>query len=346
MLKKLKLMTWLSVAGLLLGLVSTVPHVHAEGADFTVSPVYGSGQTQNDLGYFSLKTDAGKTYQLTVTVQNLDTKNANQFKAQLVTASTSNTGAIDYTPSKQKMVKGAKTLLPSLTSKADRSQKFSIEPGQSKNVTFNVKIPKKGYRGTILGSVYVKKVTKTETTNQSFGIKNTFAMTVPAVLTQDPDETISPKVALTKAGLDTSGGQPQISGRIENSEPVMFGKIKMDAWVTKRGQTKRLYEKQAKDLAMAPQSTFNYAIDTKNVVPAKGTYTLHVKMVSGKKTFNLARNFTIDGTTRQKISKRLANSESIPYIWLWGLLAVILIVLIALGAYLLGRRRSVEKDDE
>ena len=347
LLKKRNIIAVFGLLCLLLGMGGLTQKVHAEGAEFSVNPVYTDGQTDKRLGYLSIKADDAKTYPLTVEVQNLNTKQSNTFDAQLVAASTTDNGTIDYTPGKQVMVKSKAPLLPDLVAKADRKQSFTIDAGATKKVTFQVKIPKKGFKGTILGSIYVKRTSSQQSEKKGFGVTNSFAMTVPTVLSQDFGQKITPKLSITMAKLESgSGGVPQVVARIANHDPVMFGQIKMNAWITKQGQTKKLYKKNAEKLAMAPRSTFKYAIDTNNKLLPKGKYTYHVKMVSGKKTFNLKRNFTVDGAAREQVNKTLVNPEK-PGInwWLWGSLGILLVLVIALIAYLIGRKRGVGEHD-
>lgn len=345
LLKKKSLIVIFGLMFLVLGMGGFAQKVQAEGAEFTVTPEYGVGQTDKSLGYFSIKAENSQTYPLTVNVQNLNTKQANDFDAQLVAASTSNNGNIVYTPGSQVMAKSKAPLLPNLVAKADRKQSFTLEAGASKNITFNIKIPKNGFKGTILGSIYVKRTSSHETQKKGFGINNSFAMTTPAIVSQDFDTKIMPKLSLTSAKLESGSGVPQVIGRIQNSEPVMFGQIKMNAWITKKDQSKKLYKKSAEKLSMAPRSTFDYAIDTNNELLPKGQYTYHVKMVSGKKTFNLKRNFTVDGATREQVNETLINPDKGINWWLWGSLGILLVLVIALIAYLIGRKRGVGEHD-
>ena len=142
-------------------------NAHAEeGAGFTVTPVLGKGQTDPTAGYFSIKGEQNESYPVTVAVQNL-TENENQdFDVQLVQATTSNNGHIDYTPSSKKMIAGGLSL-KDLVEEKKATQKVTVAAGQTKNITFNLKLPQDNIKGTVLGSVYVRKVPK-EWTNVKY----------------------------------------------------------------------------------------------------------------------------------------------------------------------------------
>lgn len=321
-----------------MGFVNSAHQVSADGAEFTISPVYNQGQTDKSLGYFSVEARNGKTYPLTVNVQNLSNRQISKFEASVIHASTSNGGNIDYTPSKSKMVNKQAPLLPDLVNKKQNKQEFLLMPNESKNITFKVKIPSDGFKGTILGSVYVKKVSSIEKQNKNFGIKNSFAMTVPAIFSKDFSKKITPKLSLSVAKMESYSGVPYVFGRIDNNEPTMFGKIKLNAWVTKKGHADKLYENTSKNLSMAPYSTFKHAIYTSNNILPKGKYTYYAEIASGDKYFHLKKDFTVDSKNRNKVNSTLINAEKGFNWWLWGSLTVFILAIITLISYLIGKK--------
>lgn len=321
-------------------------NAHAEeGAGFTVTPVLGKGQTDPTAGYFSIKGEQNESYPVTVAVQNL-TENENQdFDVQLVQATTSNNGHIDYTPSSKKMIAGGLSL-KDLVEEKKATQKVTVAAGQTKNITFNLKLPQDNIKGTVLGSVYVRKVPKETAKSKGVGVRNAFAMTIPVIISEDFNKKITPKLALTNAQMKSDTGVPKVVGEVSNQAPSMFGQIKVEAWVTEKGKTDKLYQSQSEKYEMAPYSSFEYTIDTNNHLLKPGKYTYHMLMKSGDKSFDMARDFTVDSKSRETVNSKLLEGEK-SNTKLWWIIAAVVgsSIIIFLVAYGLGKRKG-DTDDE
>ena len=63
--------------------------------------------------------------------------------------------------------------------------KVTVAAGQTKNITFNLKLPQDNIKGTVLGSVYVRKVPKETAKSKGVGVRNAFAMTIPVIISED-----------------------------------------------------------------------------------------------------------------------------------------------------------------
>lgn len=127
------------------------------------------------------------------------TENENQdFDVQIVQATTSNNGHIDYTPSSKKLMAGGPFLKDLIEDKKE-NQKVRVAAGQTKNITFNLKLPQDNIEGTVLGSVYVRKVPQETAKSKGVGVRNAFAMTIPVITSEDFNKKIAPKLELTNA---------------------------------------------------------------------------------------------------------------------------------------------------
>lgn len=322
----------------ILGLLGTPIVAHAQGADFTVNPVYSADQTDKSLGYIDLKVNDKKDYPISVNVQNMDKNEAGSYTVSLVNATTNDNGDVNYTPSKQNLVKSSDPLLKDLVPKNMRSQKITLKAGENKTVSFNLKLPAKNFKGQILGSVYVLRNSKNLQEKKQFGINNRFAMTIPVMLTQANAQVKLPKLTMTKAFVTEKSGQPQIAARIQNASPLLFGKIKIAASVSKAGQEKALYTKNVKDYAMAPRSIFNFKIDTGKRALKPGKYVYKVNLKSGKRDFHLKKNFVVKKAEQNVINKRIPGNHKAW--WLLGSVGVIILIVIISIAYWLGRRKA------
>jgi antitoxin component of MazEF toxin-antitoxin module len=317
-----------------------------EGADFTISPIFGEGQTDPAVGYFSIKAENGGNYPLKLAIQNLNANEEQAFEVQLVRATTSNDGRINYTPSKQQPVNDQLLTLEELLPEKNSHQKMTIQPNQSKEIKLELKIPKNGFEGTLLGSIYVKKIPKPVHNSKGIGIRNAFAMTIPVIVSQNFEKKQTPKVTLTDAKIEAETGIPKVVGVVANSSPVMFGKIHVNAWITKKDDDEKLYEKSSDNYEMAPNSSFQYSIETEKHILKPGHYTYHLKMKSGEKVFRLARDFNVNKQKREQVNKQLLSPEANHLSWALIIPLALVIVLLSFIAYGLGRKKGMRRDDK
>ena len=98
---------------------------------------------------------------------------------------------------------------------------------------------------------------------------------------------------------------------------------------------------------MAPYSSFEYTIDTNNHLLKPGKYTYHMLMKSGDKSFDMARDFTVDSKNRETVNSKLLEGEK-SNTNLWWLIAagVGISIIIFLVAFGLGKRKGNTDENE
>ncbi len=289
------------------------------GSDFTIVPDFGSGQTDDQLAYYSLKTQPGQQYPLTVTVSNLSPTEELAFTVQLVAATTTDQGEINYTPATTAPDKSAAVLLPALADDQATTRTITLAPASKQQVTFDLTMPQAPLKGTVLGSVYVQRKTTSGTSQGQLGIKNQFAMALPVMLVQAGQTGLAPQLALTAIKPKATGGVATLIASIHNSAPVLFGQIALDARVYRAGAKQVLFEQTDHNYKMAPNSTLDYHINTAGKSLAPGHYQLKIKLTSGASVFNLERRFTIKKTTAAATDRQLIQKRT-HYPWLLWLL--------------------------
>lgn len=319
--------------------VSNVNADESNGANFSITPVYSDVQTDNTLGYISINTTNDSNYTVSVKISNLDSENKANYRVKLVNATTNDSGSIDYSPNKQKLVKGKDPFLTDLIAHDKISKKIFLNPKETKEVSFNIKTPKDGFKGTILGSIYVIRDSKTLSEEKKFGFTNKFAMTMPVVINRDSSKKILPELSLNKVKLGSYAGELAVVADLKNAAPVMFGEIDTSAWVTKQSHSEKLFSKKAKNYSMAPRSIFGYQLPTNNKSLAPGKYTFYLDLKSGAKTYKLRKNFIVEASDNNTVKKYQVKSNN----WIWwavsGLIATLLLVIVWL-IYKLGRRNN------
>lgn len=335
-LSKLGLTTGVGILSLLY--FSLVPVHAADGAQFATTPVFAVNQNPDNLDYFSLTVSPNQTVPVAVTVNNLSPDKTHRFSTELVAATTSPSGKIDYTLSNQPRNWSDKPLLPDLVAKNQRRQTYQLTPKEERTITFHLKIPPKGFSGTILGSLYTKRLTDDNPKAKNMSFQNRFAMSNPVSLSEDFNQPRFPKLSLTTVKMTNHGGLPKLTTSIHNKSPYMFGNIKLDAKLYKRNRAQILFQQSVKNYEMAPSSTLDYAmpIGTRPLLP--GRYTIQVTLSSGEKKFHLQRNFTISRKEEKQIDKNMTNKARPNYV-LWLIIIILVGVITALVFYTFRRKR-------
>lgn len=315
----------------------------SSGADFTISPVLPEAQADQKLSYFSLTTEAAQTYPLTVTISNLNQQKAQNFQVELATASTTGSGKISYMPVKAKRDASALTTLPELALDQPTTHKITVPAGGKQEVTFTVTMPKNNIVGTVLGSIYVRRLDNNSKNDQTIGIQNRFAMTIPVMLQQKDAPKILPVLAINSVKQSASGGAAILTAAVHNSKPVMFGQISLKSEVFKKGSSKALITQTDQNLEMAPNSVMPYKIQTGGQALAPGRYVLKMRLTSGKKTYHLEKEFGISIDQRQATEQQLVQVNRKTW-WLWWAIGGgLLLIIVGLIILLIYRRRQAQK---
>ncbi|KRM34938.1 cell surface protein [Agrilactobacillus composti DSM 18527 = JCM 14202] len=311
------------------------------GAQFYIAPAYPDNQTDKSLGYFDLKVAPGQTGKLGVVVQNTSKTDSRTIQVTPIAATTNNAGQINYTPSKKKADKSAQYRLNQLFSKPVA---IHLEPEESKTVSFEYIIPKDGFKGQILGSIYAFDQTSQAKSKTQFGLSNEFAMALGVSLNQNPDEKLIPDLKLNKVAPDAVNRIPYIIANVANVAPTMFRGMTVNADVTRQGNAKRVYHKTINDGSMAPNSNFDLQIPTGKNAIEPGKYHLKLVIHAVDKTWTFNRNFTVTDTQNKAINKKVGTKKTNNWT-LWIIVIVILLLVIngILLAYYLRRRKQQSK---
>lgn len=337
------------LAGLLLGLVMgataltkqpTFSQAAGQGAEFSVKPILPPSQKDQQLSHFELTPTPGAEYPLKVVVENLSTTQTRQFQVQLVTATTASSGKIDYTPSTQKRDGSAAVVLPELAKNQATNRVITLAPASQQTVTFDLTAPQPAVPGTILGSIYVKRIDPPATNQQQIGLQNEFAMTIPVLL--NTPTAMQPKLAIDQVKLTTVGGAAELVAAVHNRNPIMFGQIQMAATVHRRGQQQALIHQVDQNYEMAPNSILPYRLETGGKTLAPGKYVLDLKMTSGTKSFDLQKEFVIKNQDQAAAEQHLVeiNRQTPTH---WGIILASLAILatvIGLIIWLMRRRQQ------
>lgn len=306
-------------------------------ANFEMTPLLPDNQIDKKASYFNLQVKPGATQVLKVAVSN-PTADAKTLRVVPVNATTSDTGNVVYIPS-SRQDPSATTTFTKMTSAAVT---IKLAPHQAKTVSFTTRIPKAGFPGEVLGGIFV---TDTQSqgaklkSKQGFAIKNRYAEVAAVALWSQPKKSIPVKLLLADARVKTVNQQLQVAAKIRNVTPTLFGQLQIKARVIQQSSGKTVATQTLKSGSMAPNSWFNYAIvlGSATRLPA-GKYVVKLQLTSGKRKWNLQRDFTLSAQRAQQHNHQI-NKRTARQWWPWVLAGIVGLGLLA-GAYWFGRCRS------
>ena len=170
-------------------------------------------------------------------------------------------------------------------------------------------------------------------------LKNRYVEVTEVALWCQPQVTIPVKLVLDEVKVTPTNGQPVLFAKLRNLTPTLFGQLKIQARVIQRTTGKTVATQQLKSGSMAPNSWFNYqvALGTQNL--AAGKYRLKLHLTSGQRVWDFTRDFTLTAERAQQHNHHLVGPRQVNW-WLWGAVALVILLALLMAAYWFGQRRS------
>ncbi|WP_164508481.1 DUF916 and DUF3324 domain-containing protein [Lacticaseibacillus baoqingensis] len=333
--------TWLAALIAVVGLGLVQGHlVHAAntGAQYTVSPVIPENHRTGVSSYFDLVVKPGTTQPLTLAVTN-QTSSPRHLRLSLTTAYTQSNGMIAYKPNGPKDPSAQYRL----TDLGQPTQTVDLAGGQTKQVTVNLKIPAQGFKGVLLGSLYLVDTQKTNgDTSGGVKFKNQFA-TVVGVQLQTSDtamDQVKKELQLTGVSAGIQNGKPGVIATVQNPTPTFWGKMRLQAKVTKRNSSAVVMKRTVNGFTVAPNSHFDYGI-LQNKALDPGDYSLDLLITGPHGRWHFKRNFSILAAEADKINRtvHMKRAFSLPW-WAWLLIGIASVGLLWLIVTLIRRHQQ------
>lgn len=331
----------LGILSMLLALVVFPMKVNgqSQGAGFAIAPVFPENQIGNAT-YFDLLVQPGQKQDLEMKVVNLedDTK---KIKISPNAAFTNKNGVIEYSNYEIEKDDTAKYTIKEVISEP---QEVELQPKEEKNVTFQLSVPEGPFEGQILGGFQAKQVVKEEETESSedtaFNIKNEYALVLGISLREQEEITIKPELKLKNIKPVLEAGDATIAANIQNTQPVAFGNMKVDAKIYRDGENQVYQERVAENQTMAPNSNYDFMIPIKDETLQAGDYRMKVVAEAGDQKWEMEDTFTVKADEARKINEQTEvgqkEKKNMWLIALCGLGGLILLI----SVYLLGKKRA------
>lgn len=313
--------------------------VEAEELNFTVEPIFPANQISKSKPYFDLRVEPGQKQTIEVRLANKAEKEISVYM-QTTAARTNSNGVIEY----KNFTKNYDESLKFPFSEIAKVQETVVLKGkEEKLVPIEIQVPEEPFTGMILGGLYFRQESYEEDKNEknegAMEIKNTFSYMISVRLTEN-DDVIDPDLKLLSAKASQANAHNVIAAILQNPEPVDLNDLKINGKVYRKGESTALYSEERGGMRMAPNSSFSYQIPLNGKAFVPGKYEVEVTATSDKQNWKFRKEFEI---TKEEADK--LNDESVEELdyginwWLWGSIAVAVLVIIAGIVFFLVRRK-------
>lgn len=348
--KKKNLFTWvLAITMLMIGSLIT-PAVSAESTSSNPDMAYSvkanipNSQVDKKLTYFDLQLTPGEQQDISISLTN-SSKETSTFNVNAIHASTNKNGVIDYSNDKLKKDKSFKYDWKKIITNA--KQQVTLKGGETKNVTFHISMPRKEYKGIILGGFHIQKqVADNRASEKGVMIRNRFAYIIGLSLQNSPTA-VTPDLKLHKVKPVLDNSYTTITANLQNPTSTIIHKFNVTAKIYKKGSKEVLYTTTKKDMGMAPNSNFNFPIDLNHdpIKPGKYTAKIHATSEGNKYVWDLGGDFEIKDNDAKKLNDGavVLNKD---WTWLWILLGVIALILVGVIIWLIMMLKKRKDEDE
>ncbi|MFD1671277.1 DUF916 and DUF3324 domain-containing protein [Agrilactobacillus yilanensis] len=308
-------------------------------------PVVPEIQKDQAAGYFSVNMTAGQTVPMNLKLENTSKKTIS-VRIKPVVATTNAEGTISYLPTDRPK---DNSLILDFTKLGAKAQTVTLAPEEVKEVAQSITIPADStFNGTVLGSFYVwspkidNQKRQKAAKKKGVSVYNVYGMYIGAVINVGAATSVNVDFKLNQVKPGVNGGKPAVLANLQNfkAQSLPNKALTVNAKVYAKGSNKVIKDMGVKKMSFAPNSNVDLPISWGSDEIQAGDYTLKLTAKTALKTWHFKKNFTVSGKQAQSVNQVLPKKNS--YLWLWILLAIVIIIAgIVLMSYLY--RRGVHK---
>lgn len=316
-----------------LGSVVLADDRQSNNVGFSVSPHYNSNQNK-ESNFFDLTVSPNSKEEIGVTVTNTSQKSA-IYNIKINQASTNINGVIDYTDPK-----GLMSHVPfELDKQSDYQKSIQLSAGESKQIPITIAIPEVSFKGEILGGITVTKEIPPKSKQPQ--LMNQYSYVLGLRL-REGEENEERSLSAGEVKPVVTFGKNGVTMPIVNDRANAMGHLQVVSILKREGEI--IKNDTYKEREIAPNSVYPYSLnwDKKDYIP--GNYQLRVTVTdaqSNKWVFN--KSFTLSAKEVSKIKSASIHPVSNDFGWLWLIVGLFLLIIIALIIYIFKNRRKEEQ---
>lgn len=326
--KKVYKLLFLSLLSLFLLLQTKSIFAESPNSDFSIAAVIEGHQKDKNISYWWLRVEEAESIKLKLKITN--GKEANEFEITSNQAVNNRNFTLDYSLSKQEAKKYLNHKKINFDFYEDiffdKEQeagklKLALVPNEVREITINLKIPKEGIKGQVIGGINVTKVPKESDRQQ--GILNVYSNTVALVM---EDKNYSePNKQNLDFGVEDLNEKEQLI-KIKNPSSSLLREMNVEA-VSKDKQGEVMSEFSNSKTAVVPYASVNIKLVNQKKLIKGEKYDLTIRSSNQtlKKKLSVSDSGSLKILQDEKEEVKAVNKKSIG-------ISLILMVLISSGA--------------
>ena len=298
--KKLTI-TFILLLTTLFGALPLGVHADEGNVGFSVRAVLPDNQVNSDVTYFDLRMTPSQQQTIQVEVIN-DSSEETTFDVNVNQAYTNQNGFIDY--EKPDGVFDESLKYP-INDVVKYEKEVTVPAKASKLVDVEITMPAEEYDGQILAGIQVVKDPNRgeDTTGQ---ITNLFAYVIGLRLTET-DVAVQRELKVDGVSGDVAFGTSAVVATMINPTMDAIGKLNYEGIVYQKGKkdsTTEEFSYVGKEMSMAPNSVYDFAIDLGKNEMASGDYVLELQVSDAKdNVWNFTEEFTVTAKEAKAINQ-------------------------------------------
>lgn len=282
--------------------------VNAEGIGFEIRPILPSTQIDKTLGYYYIQTKPGINQSFDVSILNTGDKDIT-LDIFTENAISTNNGDIVYSDDLEKIHESLEYPISEIVKPKDKE--IIVKKGEEIPISFEITPPETSYNGLKMGRLIVKeKVDK-----EGKGIKQEYQYGIGIILSESGESfNNGDALELSTVKPNIYSGKKVIEAELINPDSKTIENLKVRSYVTKKGDSKKIKERNVDNFSFAPNSKANYMIPWGLSNFVTGEYTFHFIADNGFENFKFEQDFVIRANDAKNLNNEAAFSVGTPKI--------------------------------
>jgi hypothetical protein len=185
------------------------------------------------------------------------------------------------------------------------SEEITLEPNESKVVSFKVDAYKESYSGVKIGQMIFKAVEEEESKTNS-PVKEEYQYAINIITSENGDDYNDgdlQQIKLNEVKPTIKYGKRLVTANLQNPQPKRIINLETMATITKKGSDKVVKQTKIPEFQFAPNTNVDFEVDWGLSEIEAGEYVLSLTAENDYDSIHLTKDFRITDTEAKKINK-------------------------------------------